>query len=115
MGKYDNLIQDINEYADTTDFPILKELCYLKNYNYDTVMKYQKQNEDIKAAVKRLLYKKEAYLEREGLKGTINPTMAVFSLKQLGWRDKQDTDDKEQAKNGVITDLIGALKDAKKD
>lgn len=114
-GKYDNLIKDINEYAENTEYPILKELCYLKDYNYDTVMKMQRNDEKLMQSIKKLLYKKESYLEREGVKGTINQTMAVFTLKQLGWRDKQPDEEEKEMKNGIITDLLGALKDAKKD
>ena len=31
-------------------------------------------------------------LEKLGLKGKINTTLAVFSLKQLGWRGQQQVD-----------------------
>ena len=34
--------------------------------------------------------KKEAQLERLALRKEINHTMAIFSLKQLGWKDTQD-------------------------
>lgn len=86
-GKYDNLIQDIVEYTNNNDYPILKELCYQKHYNYDYIMQMQRNDEELSQSIKELLYKKEAYLEREGIKGNIAQTMAVFTLKQLGWRD----------------------------
>lgn len=89
-GKYDNLIEDIVEYTNNTEYPILKELCYMKHYNYDYVMQKQKNDENLSQSIKELLYKKEAYLEREGIKGNIAQTMAVFTLKQLGWRDNID-------------------------
>jgi len=37
-----------------------------------------------------LFDKKEAQLEKLGAFNVINSTMAIFSLKQLGWRDKQE-------------------------
>lgn len=40
----------------------------------------------------------------------------IFALKNFGWKDKlpeEEKEDKENAKNGIIIDLIGALKDAK--
>ena len=86
-GKYDNLVQDIIDYTEQTEYPILKELCYLKHYNYDYVMQLQRDNEELSQSIKELLYKKESYLEREGIKGNLAQTMAVFTLKQLGWRD----------------------------
>lgn len=114
-GKYDNIVENIIEYTKNTEYPILKEVCFLYNYNYDTVMKMQRDNEELMQSIKQLLNKKEAYLEREGIKGTINPTMAVFTLKQLGWRDKPKEEEEKNVKNGIIVDLLGALKDAKKD
>ena len=86
-GKYNNLIKDIVEYTNNTEYPILKELCYQKHYNYDYIMQMQRDNEELSQSIKELLYKKEAYLEREGIKGNLAQTMAVFTLKQLGWRD----------------------------
>lgn len=110
-GKYNNLIKDIREYTDNNEYPILKELCYLKDYNYDTVMKMQRDNEELMQSIKRLLCKKEAYLEKEGVKGNINSTMAVFSLKQLGWRDKQDdTEEERDIKNAQ--DIIVKIRKA---
>lgn len=97
-GKYNNLMQDIIEYTDKTEYPILKELCYQKNYNYDYVMQMQRENEELSQSIKRLLYKKEVYLERNGLLGNIQQTMAVFTLKQLGWRDMPEQENKDLTK-----------------
>ena len=107
-GKYDNLIDDIIEYTENTEYPILKELCYLKHYNYDTVMKMQRDNIDLMQSIKELLYKKESYLEREGIKGNIAQTMAVFTLKQLGWRDQVEVEHKDLSK---LDELLKGLKD----
>ena len=97
-GKYDNLRQDIIDYTEQTEYPILKELCYLKHYNYDYVMQLQRTNEELSQSIKELLYKKESYLEREGIKGNLAQTMAVFTLKQLGWRDNIEVEHKDLSK-----------------
>ncbi len=97
-GKYDNLRQDIIDYTEQTEYPILKELCYLKHYNYDYVMQLQRANEELSQSIKELLYKKESYLEREGIKGNLAQTMAVFTLKQLGWRDNIEVEHKDLSK-----------------
>lgn len=97
-GKYDNLVKDIVEYTNKTEYPILKELCYQKHYNYDTIMKMQRDNEELMQSIKELLYKKESYLEREGLKGKLAQTMAVFTLKQLGWRDSIEIENPQLVK-----------------
>jgi len=41
-------------------------------------------------AIKKLLSKKEYLLEMGALSGKLNPSMAIFSLKQMGWTDKQE-------------------------
>lgn len=110
-GKYDNLRKDIIEYTNTTEYPILKELCYQKHYNYDYVMQLQRDDEELSQSIKELLYKKEAYLEREGIKGNLAQTMAVFTLKQLGWKDNIEVE--HTGENGILKDLIGALNKAK--
>lgn len=104
-GKYDNLRQDIIDYTEKTEYPILKELCYLKHYNYDYVMQLQRDNEELSQSIKELLYKKESYLEREGIKGNLAQTMAVFTLKQLGWRDNIEVKAENTNRITIINDL----------
>lgn len=95
-GKYDNLRQDIIDYTIATEYPILKELCYQKHYSYDYVMELQRKDDELAQSIKELLYKKEVYLEREGIKGNLAQTMAVFTLKQLGWKDRPDTEEEDK-------------------
>ena len=104
-GKYDNLRQDIIDYTEQTEYPILKELCYLKHYNYDYVMQLQRNDEELSQSIKELLYKKESYLEREGIKGNLAQTMAVFTLKQLGWRDNIEVKAENTNRITIVNDL----------
>ena len=103
--KYDNLKSDIIEYTNTTEYPILKELCYQKHYNYDYVMQLQRNDEELSQSIKELIYKKESYLEREGIKGNIAQTMAVFTLKQLGWKDVVENQVQGEQKIQILNDL----------
>lgn len=111
-GKYDNLIKDIVDYTNTTEYPILKELCYLKHYNYDYIMQMQRKDEELAQSIKELLYKKEAYLEREGIKGNLAQTMAVFTLKQLGWRDTIEVQNPQLVK---VEELLNKIEEEAKD
>ena len=104
-GKYDNVVQDIIDYTEQTEYPILKELCYLKHYNYDYVMQLQRDNEELSQSIKELLDKKESYLEREGIKGNLAQTMAVFTLKQLGWRDNIEVKAENTNRITIVNDL----------
>lgn len=71
----------IIEYTDKTEIPILAEFAYKNNITREQLYQYPA----LTYALKRLIAKKEAQLERQGL--AQNNTMAIFSLKQLGWRD----------------------------
>lgn len=106
-GKYDNLIKDIKKYTEDTEYPILKELCYKKHYNYDYVMQLQRDDEELSQSIKELLYKKETFLEKNGVLGNLSNTMAVFSLKQLGWKDNVEVKTETNIDN--ITPLIKML------
>lgn len=108
--KYDipYMIDQIEKYTKKTDLPILKEVCYQNEWNYDYVMQLQREHEELSQSTKKLLYKKEVQLERLGLFGSINATMAVFSLKQLGWKDKQEVSNSHEIEN--LTALADLLK-----
>ena len=70
--------------------PILKECCLKNGWNYDWVMQMQRDNEELQDAVHVLLGWKEIILEKGMLTGVFRPGAAIFSLKQLGWKDSQD-------------------------
>jgi len=78
--------QEMNEYTEQADIPILAEFAYTHDYRRDQLY----QHEQLSNAIKKMMNKKEAQLEKMGLMNAVNSTMAVFSLKQLGWRDKQE-------------------------
>lgn len=79
-------LKSIKKYIQDTELPILKEWCYQN----DISSTYIYEIEEFSEPIKKLLDKKEAQLERLGQENKINPTMAVFSLKQLGWKDRQE-------------------------
>jgi len=79
----------IDEYTDKSAIPILAECAG----NLDHHRQFFYEHDDCPEfldAVKRLLTKKEARLEIGGLSGKLNVSMAIFSLKQMGWSDKHD-------------------------
>ncbi|MET3699358.1 DNA-packaging protein gp3 [Bacillus oleivorans] len=81
------LTQKLAEYIEKTEIPILAEFAYLNDINRQTLYDY----EEFSSLIKKAIDKKEAQLEKKALKGEVNHTMAIFSLKQLGWKDKQET------------------------
>ena len=53
--------------------------------------------------IKRITEEKELILEEKALTGEFSASMAIFSLKQLGWRDKRDeAEANEEESSGVI-------------
>lgn len=84
--KMGELVERFREYIDTTDIPIIAEFAYQNDI--DRTLLYD--NEQFSTLRKKCIAKKEANLERGALLGQVNPTVAIFSLKQLGWKDRQE-------------------------
>ena len=105
------MVDIIERYTDDTEIPILKEVAYQNYWNYDTIMKYQRVNENLMQSIKRLLYKKEAQLERKGLNKEIDRTVAIFSLKQLGWKDRQEISFEEEQADEIDIKIIRTNKE----
>jgi|AntDeeMetagen681_2_1112603.scaffolds.fasta_scaffold03827_8 hypothetical protein len=84
----DKIITEMEEYMDSVDIPILAEFAYTHNYSRQSLYKHEK----LRDTRKKMMMKKEAQLEKLGLLNVINGTMAIFSLKQLGWKDKQEVE-----------------------
>lgn len=78
--------EKLSNYIDKEDLPILAEFAYTNDIPRQTFYDY----EEFSTLVKKLFDKKEAQLEKLASFNVINNTMAVFSLKQLGWRDNKD-------------------------
>lgn len=79
------LLEKLEKYIDETNVPIIAEFC--------TIHKVRKQRlyewEEFTDMLGLCTQKKEANLEKLALAGKINTSMAIFSLKQLGWTDLQ--------------------------
>jgi len=82
------IIAKMEAYIESEQIPIVAEFAYKNNFGRQMLYEHK----ELSDTIKKLIAKKEANLEKMGLVGVINPTMAIFSLKQLGWRDKQDID-----------------------
>lgn len=101
------LIQEIQtafeNYIKATDIPIVAEFAH--QYGLPRAKLYE--IEQLKYTVKECIDKKEAQLERLGLSNQVNTTMAIFSLKQLGWRDKHEV----EHGGSIVIQFDDALKD----
>lgn len=104
--KIPNMIEAIHKYmrdcnVDGTQYtktgqrkplriPIFKECCLKNGWNYEYAYELSRENPDLLDAINELIGWKEVLLEQGMLYGTIKHGAAIFSLKQLGWRDNQN-------------------------
>jgi len=79
----EKLLADFETYIATTEIPNLSRFAVNQGLHRQRLYEFP----ELSDALKRCISKKEAALEEAGLAGTINVTMAIFSLKQLGWKD----------------------------
>lgn len=73
------------DYVESSEYPILAEFAYKNN-----ISKYLLDRPELSHIKERCLAKKESVIEVGAMQGKYNPTMSIFSLKQLGWRDKTE-------------------------
>ena len=105
------MIAKLDAYVTETDIPIVAEFAYKNNIPKRTLYDLADKNDELLHSIKVLVTKKEAQLERLGLTGAIDKTMAVFSLKQLGWKDKNETEHTGAVGITIIDDVRKCKKD----
>ncbi len=92
-ARLEKIRKAIIEYTDESQIPILAEFAYLNNLPRQKLYEF----DELRDAIKRLMDKKECQLEIGALTGGLNAPMAIFSLKQLGWRNEspvKESDDR---------------------
>lgn len=80
--------QKLEEYIETAEIPIVAEFAYKNNILREALYDYP----EFSTLLKKLIAKKETVLEKGMLSGDLVPSAAIFSLKQVGWSDKQQTE-----------------------
>lgn len=104
----EQLFDRFKKYIDNTTLPIIAEFAYMN----DIERQYLYDNEMFSTLLKKCIAKKEANLEKGALTGKLNPSMAIFSLKQIGWKDKQADELQQQP---VINISLKGVSDGKAD
>ena len=99
------LINDADEYIETAEPPILAEYAHIhgitRQYLYELAKREEANgNPLLSDTIKKISEGKEVKLEKKALSGDYNSSMAIFSLKQLGWKDRQEekNDDDDMVK-----------------
>lgn len=82
------LILAAYDYAEHTEIPIVAEFAHLQHVSRSRLYDLASNNAELSDAIKYITECKEIALEKGGLGGKYSQTMAIFSLKQLGWKDR---------------------------
>jgi len=91
--KINDILAAVDPYLEDADPPIVAEFAHrqgiTRQYLYELASTAKKRGDArLSDAIKKLSEAKEIKLERGGLSGRYSPSVAIFSLKQLGWSDK---------------------------
>lgn len=84
--QLNKLIKAFEDYIEFNDIPIIAEFAIKHN----VTRTYLYERDEFMTLLKKAIRKKISGLERNALNGKVNVSMAIFSLKQLGWSDKKD-------------------------
>ena len=111
----EDLISDVDEYIQSANPPIVAEYAIMHGITRQYLYELAKKKEDegdpaLSDTIKKIVDSKAIMLERNGLLGKYQPTMAIFSLKQLGWKDKPDIEDDD---TDMVKQFLAALKGEK--
>jgi hypothetical protein len=80
----------LEKFNNPKEYPILKEFCFIEGVLYDTLSEISKKNEKLFRAIKRCMMAKEIKVEQLTSRKRIDNSFGIFTLKQMGWSDKQD-------------------------
>lgn len=95
------LARAFEEYIETEEIPIAAEFAASNGFSKGLLYDWPEFSD----LVKKCASKKEAALERGMLTNKINVTGAIFSLKQLGWKDKiEHSGDKDSPVSFSVAD-----------
>ena len=104
----EDLINDASEYIATADPPILAEYAHIHGITRQYLYELANSNKELSDTIKTISEAKEVVLERKGLSGEYTASMAIFSLKQLGWKDTAEVTDTKALDK--LDSILGELK-----
>lgn len=101
------IAQAFKAYIEGEEIPIVAEFAAKQGFGKHILYNFAEADEEFNNLLRDCITKKEAALERKGLKGEVALPMAIFSLKQLGWSDKQETTHKGDKDNPIAVADVG--------
>lgn len=100
------LIEDAWEYLreceENDEIPQVLRFAHRHNMTKNGLYYRANQNLELLTTINRIIEAKQLVLEEGALTGKFNSTMSVFSLKQLGWKDKVEDAEAEESDSGIV-------------
>ena len=108
----EDLISDAEAYIQSAKPPIIAEYAHLHGITRQRLYQLADKDNRIFDVIKRISEAKEVDLEKGGLSGKYNASIVIFSLKQLGWKDKieQDVNVIDDATRKEVEDLVNGTR-----
>lgn len=97
----------VDEYIKKEEKPTLAGLAYHLGINRQTLYNYKERPEFLDIIKKATEYVESQY-EQRLIYGN-NPTGLIFALKNMGWKDKQELDQKTQHSGGIAINWTDPL------
>ena len=107
--KIEDLINDADAYIAEADPPILAEYAHKHGITRQYLYELAEKDKDLSDTIKKISEAKEVMLEKKALAGKYAASVAIFSLKQLGWRDSVEVTDSKALNK--LDAILGELKD----
>ena len=105
----EDLINDADSYIESAEPPILAEYAHIHGITRQYLYELANKHPELSDTIKKISEAKEVKLERNGLSGVYSPSVTIFSLKQLGWRDSVAVVDEKALEK--LDSILGELKD----
>lgn len=107
--KIEDLINDADAYIAKANPPIIAEYAHRHGITRQYLYELAEKDKDLSDTIKRISEAKEVMLEKKALAGKYVASVAIFSLKQLGWKDSADVTDVKAIEK--LDAILGELKD----
>ena len=97
--QVNEICEKFKKYIEDNTIPIICEFASLNDLISQQLYDYP----EFSTLLKKCTDKKQANLEKGALSNKINTTMAIFSLKQIGWSDKKEIEHSGSVQNDIYT------------
>lgn len=102
--KAEDIAKRLDKYIEDCEDPMIQEFCLLDGVSKDTIYRLAKECVQLSDTIKKCHAKQEIRTVRKVQAGEMNPTWAIFKMKQrqYGWTDKQEIELDAKVENKVV-------------